>query len=104
MADVFWGFVLRLGQVGIEAALPIVVGVMTAGVLRRMVGPAGTRKLFGRGWKGLVRGWIAGKLLPVCSLGVIPVSRPAPCWPSPWPPRCSTLSRSCTASPWPSRR
>jgi hypothetical protein len=72
---IVWGFVLRLGQVALDAALPIVVGVVTAGVLRRMVGPAGTRRVFGRGWKGLVRGWVAGKLLPVCSLGVIPVSR-----------------------------
>jgi len=75
MTDIFWGFVLRFGQAAIEAALPLVVGVVTAGILRRMVGPAATRRLFGRGWKGLVRGWIAGKLLPVCSLGVIPVSR-----------------------------
>ena len=56
MDATFWGFVLRLGQVALDAALPIVVGVITAGVLRRMVGPAGTRRIFGRGWKGLVRG------------------------------------------------
>ncbi len=71
----FWAFALRLGQAAIEASLTLVIGAVVAGVLRRMVGPAGTRKLFGRGAKGLFRGWLAGMLLPVCSLGVIPVAR-----------------------------
>lgn len=75
MSAIFWGFVLRFGQVAVESALTLVVGAVVAGVLRRMVGPAGTRRLFGRGWRGLIRGWVAGKLLPVCSLGVIPVAR-----------------------------
>jgi uncharacterized membrane protein YraQ (UPF0718 family) len=70
-----WGFGLRFGQGALEAALTLVVGVVVAGVFRRMVGPAGTRRLFGRGAKGLLRGWVAGMLLPVCSLGVIPVAR-----------------------------
>lgn len=75
MAAVVMGFWLRFAQAGIEAALTLVIGVVVAGVLRRMVGPAGTRRLFGSGSKGLVRGWLAGMLLPVCSLGVIPVAR-----------------------------
>lgn len=75
MATVFWGFLLRLGQVALEASLTLVIGVLVAAVLRRMVTPAGTRRLFGSGWRGLFRGWLAGMLLPVCSLGVIPVAR-----------------------------
>ncbi|MGL6097257.1 MAG: permease [Fimbriiglobus sp.] len=75
MSVIVWGFLLRLGQSAIESALTLVIGVVVAGVLRRMVGPAGTRRLFGSGPKGLVRGWLAGMLLPVCSLGVIPVAR-----------------------------
>ncbi|MCS7269602.1 MAG: permease, partial [Gemmataceae bacterium] len=71
---VVWGFLLRLGQVTLEASLTLLVGVVVAGVLRRMVSPAGTRRLFGRGLTGLLRGWLAGMLLPVCSLGVIPVA------------------------------
>lgn len=71
----FWGFLLRLGQGAMEASLMLLVGVAVAGVFRRMVGPAGTRRLFGRGAKGLFRGWLAGMLLPVCALGVIPVAR-----------------------------
>ena len=73
--SVFWGFLLRLGQGAIEASLMLVVGVVVAGVFRRMVGPAGTRRLFGSGVRGLFRGWLAGMLLPVRSLGVIPVAR-----------------------------
>jgi len=75
MSAICWGFVLRLGQGLIEASLTLLIGVAVAAILRRMVTPAGTRKLFGRGAKGLVRGWLAGMLLPVCSLGVIPVAR-----------------------------
>lgn len=73
--SVFWGFLLRCGQGAIEASLTLLVGVAVAGVFRRMLGPTGTRKLFGRGAKGLFRGWLAGMLLPVCALGVIPVAR-----------------------------
>jgi uncharacterized membrane protein YraQ (UPF0718 family) len=75
MGGAFWAFALRFGQAGADAALTLVVGAVTAGVLRRMVGPAGTRRLFGTGGRGLASGWLAGMLLPVCSLGVIPVAR-----------------------------
>jgi uncharacterized protein len=71
----FWSFVLRFGQSGLDAALTLVIGVITAGIFRRMLTPAGTRKLFGSGVRGLASGWLAGMLLPVCSLGVIPVAR-----------------------------
>jgi len=75
MSAMLFSFLLRFGQACIEASLTLVIGVVVAGLLRRMVGPAGTRKLFGSGWKGLFRGWMAGMLLPVCSLGVIPIAR-----------------------------
>lgn len=75
ISSAFWGFLLRFGEAAIESSLTLVIGVAVAGVFRRMVGPAGTRKLFGSGLKGLFRGWLAGMLLPVCSLGVIPVAR-----------------------------
>lgn len=73
--SVLWGFLLRAGQGTVEASLTLLIGVVVAGVFRRMLGPAGTRRLFGSGAKGLFRGWLAGMLLPVCSLGVIPVAR-----------------------------
>lgn len=75
MSAILVGFLLRLGQAALDSALTLIIGAAVAGVLWRMVGPAGTRRLFGRGWRGLVRGWTAGVLLPVCSLGVIPVAR-----------------------------
>jgi uncharacterized membrane protein YraQ (UPF0718 family) len=75
MNEIALGILLRFGQLVIEVSLTLIVGVVVAGVFRRMVGPAGTRHLFGSGFKGLFRGWLAGVLLPVCSLGVIPVAR-----------------------------
>lgn len=75
MLELLVGFLVRFAQVGIEAAPTLVIGVFTAGIFRRMVGPAGTRRLFGSGVRGLLTGWLAGKLLPVCALGVIPVAR-----------------------------
>lgn len=74
--DIFWSVLLRTGQIAIEASTTLLVGFLVAGVMRRMLGAEGTRKLFGgKGWKGLFRAWGVGMLLPVCSLGVIPIAR-----------------------------
>lgn len=74
--SLFWGVFLRTGQVAIESSSTLVVGFFVAAVMRVMLGAAGTRKLFGgEGLKGLFRAWAIGSLLPVCSLGVIPVAR-----------------------------
>ena len=74
--DIFWSVLLRTGQTAIEASSTLLVGFFVAAVMRRMLGAEGTRKLFGgEGLKGLFRAWIIGSLLPVCSLGVIPVAR-----------------------------
>ncbi|MBN9522955.1 permease [bacterium] len=73
---ILWGIAVRTAQAFIEAPPTIVCGTLVAGDLRRMVGPAGVRRAFGSpGWKGIVKGWVFGKLLPVCSVGVIPVVR-----------------------------
>jgi uncharacterized protein len=70
------GVLVRTGQALVEATPTILCGIVVAGVLRRMVGAPGVRRAFGAaGWKGVVRGWAFGMLLPVCSLGVIPVAR-----------------------------
>lgn len=67
---------LRGAQVIINAAIWIAVGCFVASVFRQMLGPSKTRKLFGEGTKfGLLIGWFVGMLLPVCSLGVIPIVR-----------------------------
>lgn len=74
--DIFWSVLLRTGQTAIEASSTLVVGFFVAAVMRVMLGAEGTRRLFGgEGLSGLFRAWVIGSLLPVCSLGVIPVAR-----------------------------
>src|ERR1700682_287824 len=76
LLNTFWSVILRTGQIGIEASTTLLCGLLVAGVMRRMLGAAGTRRLFGGpGWKGLLRAWGIGTLLPVCSLGVLPIAR-----------------------------
>lgn len=71
-----WGVAVRTAQAFVEAAPTVLCGVLVAGVLRRMVGADGVRRAFGgTGWGGIARGWAFGMLLPVCSVGVIPVAR-----------------------------
>ena len=65
---------LRLFETVVYASLWIVIGCFIAGVFRRMLGPATVRRIFGDHTKfGLIAGWLIGMLLPVCSLGVIPI-------------------------------
>jgi uncharacterized protein len=72
----WWGAVLRFFQALLQAMPTILVGVLVAGVFRRLVGYQGIRRLFGQGtWRALPQAWLIGMLLPVCSLGVIPVAR-----------------------------
>lgn len=67
---------LRGSQVIINAAIWLAVGCFIAGVFKQMLGPSKTRRLFADGTRyGLLIGWLVGMLLPVCSLGVIPVVR-----------------------------
>jgi hypothetical protein len=72
----FWSVLTRTLETAIEASSTLVVGFFVAAIMRRMIGPAGTRRMFGgKGFGGLLRAWFIGSLLPVCSLGVIPVAR-----------------------------
>jgi hypothetical protein len=76
LSSLFWGAVLRTGQIAVESSLTLLCGFLVAGVMRRMLGAEGTRRLFGGpGWNGLFRAWAVGTVLPVCSLGVIPIAR-----------------------------
>jgi hypothetical protein len=59
--DIIWAILLRTGQTAIEASSTMVVGFVIAAIMRRMLGAAGTRKLFGgEGLKGLFRAWVIG--------------------------------------------
>jgi len=76
LASIFWSVVLRTSQVAVESSSTLLIGFLVAGVMRQMMGADGTRRLFGgEGFKGLFRAWLIGSLLPVCSLGLIPVVR-----------------------------
>ena len=70
------GGMLRGAQIAMDAAIWIAFGCFIAAIFRSMLGPEKTRSLFGNeGRYGLLIGWGIGMLLPVCSLGVIPVVR-----------------------------
>ena len=70
------GSALRIAEAALAAGPTILIGVLIASVMHRCLGQEGTRKLFGEGtWRALPQAWILGMLLPVCSLGVIPILR-----------------------------
>ncbi len=74
--SLFWGGVLRSAQALIQSVPTLLVGLVVAGIFRRLLGQANTRRLFGCGTgRELPQAWLVGMLLPVCSLGVIPVAR-----------------------------
>jgi uncharacterized membrane protein YraQ (UPF0718 family) len=77
MSDaLLWGGILRFTQAFLQAAPTILIGLIVAGVLRYLLGYHGTRRLFGGDSRwSLLQAWGVGMLLPVCSLGVIPVIR-----------------------------
>ena len=71
-----WSAVLRIAQAMVAAAPFLVAGVVAAGLLRGMVGATRVRAILGVGhWTGPLRAWALGILLPICSLGAIPVAR-----------------------------
>ncbi|MBC8355446.1 MAG: permease [Planctomycetes bacterium] len=72
----FWSAALRIAQAMVAAAPFLVAGVLAAGVLRGMVGAERLRRILGVGhWSGPLRAWGIGILLPICSLGALPVAR-----------------------------
>ncbi len=68
------GFAVRFLQSLAQAAPFILTGFFVAAIFRRFIGYEKTRQLFGGSeLSGLFKAWLLGMLLPVCSLGVIPV-------------------------------
>ena len=68
------GVLLRSCQILVDASIWIGFGCFIAAIFQNMIGPSKTKKLFGDNSRfGLLIGWAIGMLLPVCSLGVIPV-------------------------------
>ena len=63
--------------VGVMAAAPtLIVGLFVAAVFRYYLRADGVKKLFGgESIRSLPQSWLVGMLLPVCSIGVIPIMR-----------------------------
>ncbi len=73
---IFLGGVLHVLQALIHGAPTILVGLFVAGIFQRLLGRENTRRLFGCGtWHELPQAWLIGMILPICSLGAIPVAR-----------------------------
>ena len=70
-----WSGVLRVLQAIVAAAPFLVAGALTAGLIRGLIGPERLRSLLGVGTRtGPLRAWLLGILLPVDSLGALPVA------------------------------
>ncbi len=75
MNAIFWGGLVRFGEAALAGAPTLLVGLFVAGVFRRLLGPELTFKIFGgKSWRSLPQAWFWGMLLPVCSIGVIPIA------------------------------
>src|SRR5258708_4153009 len=65
----------RALQCLLEAAPTLLCGLVTAGLMRGIVGPEALRRWFTDDTRfGPARACLLGLLLPVCSLGVLPVA------------------------------
>jgi uncharacterized membrane protein YraQ (UPF0718 family) len=70
------GAVCRAVAAAANAAPTVLCGLVVAAVIRELFGPSLTRSLLSAGSRrALVRAWLLGMLLPVCSIGAIPVAR-----------------------------
>ncbi|WP_165219983.1 permease [Aquisphaera insulae] len=71
-----FGFLLSLLRVSLHASPYLLIGFLTAGALRTLAGSDRWRALFEGGrWPAPLKAWLAAMLLPVCSLGVLPILR-----------------------------
>src|SRR6056297_2059234 len=68
------GGLIRIAQGFIAAAPTLLVGLLIAAILRYYLGREGTRRLFGGdSLRSIPQSWLVGMLLPVCSIGVLPI-------------------------------
>jgi uncharacterized membrane protein YraQ (UPF0718 family) len=71
---ILWGALLRVCQSALQGAPFIFTGLCITGMLHRLMGHAGTRRLFGsNSVSSQLQSWLIGMILPGCSLGVIPI-------------------------------
>lgn len=70
------GGLIRIAQGFVAAAPTLLVGLIVAAILRYYLGRTGTKRLFGGdSIRSLPQSWLVGMLLPVCSIGVLPILR-----------------------------
>lgn len=70
------GMLYRFLEVSANAAPTILVGFLIAGIIKRLMGYELTRAWFGgSSLRSIPQAWLIGMLLPVCSLGALPVIR-----------------------------
>jgi uncharacterized protein len=70
----FWGAVVRSVEAIVNASPTILIGLLVAAYFQCVLGREQTFQLFGgRTWKQIPFAWGMGMLLPVCSLGAIPI-------------------------------
>lgn len=76
MDAILAGACIRFLQGMISSAPTLLVGLFIAAIMRYYLHNEGTLKLFGgKGVRSIVQSWLIGMLLPVCSIGVIPIIR-----------------------------
>ncbi len=76
MDVILLGGLVRALQALASATPTLLIGLFIATVLRYYLGVAGTQRLFGgESLRSLPQSWLLGMLLPVCSIGVIPILR-----------------------------
>lgn len=69
-----YGAELRTGEALLAATPTLLVGLLVAAILRFYFDKAGIRRLFGGSTlRSLPQSWAIGMLLPVCSIGVLPI-------------------------------
>ena len=70
----FVGGTVRMAEALIAAGPTLLVGLLVAAILRFYLGREGTARLFGGdSIRSLPQSWAIGMLLPVCSIGVLPI-------------------------------
>ena len=76
MDVILLGGLCRAIQALASAAPTFLIGLFIAAIFRYYLGTAGTQKLFGgESLRSLPQSWLLGMLLPVCSVGVLPILR-----------------------------
>lgn len=75
MDTMFWGVLQRITECLLDGGPTMLAGLLIAASLRHFLGSDGLRELFGNNSRrSLWIAWLLGMLLPVCSLGVIPLA------------------------------